>query len=225
MARVFSVLLVISTVFVAATTIRAQTAATDTIEATDLDIPAPAQESPAWSFSALAYGYVVPDEDFFVMPLFYADRQRLHLEMRYNYEAHETASLWAGYRFTKEGRWSLDVVPMLGGVVGEVDGLAPGVELTLGRHRVELYTESEYLLDFEDESNNFFYTWSELYYLPTESLRLGLVGQRTRSFQTEVEVNRGFFAGAVLEQFDFTVYMLNLGWDEPTWIFAAAVYF
>jgi hypothetical protein len=179
----------------------------------------------AWSFAALAYGYVVPEDEDFLMPLVYADRGKLHFEARYNYEAPETGSLWAGYRLGAEGRVSFEAIPMLGGVVGDVSGVAPGFEVTLGFEKFELYSEGELFFDFEEEAGDFFYSWTELYYMPTDRFRFGLVGQRTRAYQTEVEVNRGLLAGAAKEPFDVSVYVLNLGWDDPTWVVAASVNF
>lgn len=178
-----------------------------------------------WEFAAQAYVYMVPDAGDFLMPLVYADRQKLHLEARYNYEAQETGSFWAGYRLEAEGKVSWEFIPMVGGVVGELDGMAPGFEVTAGIEKFELYSEGELFFDFEDTAGDFFYSWTEVYYMPSERFRFGLVGQRTRSYETEVEVNRGVLAGATAGRFEGAVYMLNLGWDEPTWIVAASVNF
>jgi len=182
-------------------------------------------EESAWNFEALAYAYVAPEDEDFLMPLVYADRQHLHFEARYNYEALETGSLWAGYRLGAEGKVSFEAIPMLGGVLGDVNGMAPGYEIALGYDRFELYSEGEYFFDFEDEAGNFFYSWSELSFRPVERFRFGLVGQRTRVYETDVEIQRGLLAGLDFEQVGFTGYVLNLGWDDPTWVFSAYVDF
>src|ERR1043166_8855569 len=54
----------------------------------------------AWSFSAYATTYVVPDFQEYVQPTFTADRDWLHLEARYNYENLHTSSMWLGYNFS-----------------------------------------------------------------------------------------------------------------------------
>ena len=59
-----------------------------------------AAEEAAWSLSASAYGYLVPDSDDYVQPTITADRGRLHLEARYNYEDLDTGSAWIGYNFS-----------------------------------------------------------------------------------------------------------------------------
>jgi hypothetical protein len=47
-----------------------------------------------------------------VSPDFSADRGRLHLESRYNNEALETGSLWAGYNFNAGKKLVLNVTPV-----------------------------------------------------------------------------------------------------------------
>ncbi len=62
-------------------------------------LSAPVDEN-AWSFSAYAYAYIVPDDANFLQPTVTADRGRLHLEARYNYEDFNTGSLWVGYNLS-----------------------------------------------------------------------------------------------------------------------------
>ena len=65
----------------------------------------PDADEEAWSFSASAYTYAVPDDSNYVQPTFTADRGWLHLEARYNYEALDTGSAWIGYNFSGDERW------------------------------------------------------------------------------------------------------------------------
>ena len=86
----------------------------------------------AWSFSASAYTYIVPDDGNYVQPTFTADRGWLHLEARYNYEALDTGSAWVGYNFSGGERLAWEFTPMLGGVFGDTTGVAPGYKGSLG---------------------------------------------------------------------------------------------
>ena len=61
--------------------------------------PVPPAEGEKWEFSFEAYSFTVPDDHSYVQPVFAADRDWLHLEARYNYEAIDTASVWAGWNF------------------------------------------------------------------------------------------------------------------------------
>ena len=97
---------------------------------------------PAWEFNAGASFYFIQD-DFFVLPIFTADKDKLHLEARYNYEDRETFSAWVGYNFVGGNDFEYKITPMIGGVVGRSDGMAPGIEITLGFRGFELYSEAE----------------------------------------------------------------------------------
>jgi len=179
----------------------------------------------AWSFSASAYAYIIPGEKDYVQPTVTADRGWLHLEARYNYEDLETGSLWVGYNFGIGEKLKLEFTPMFGGAFGDTNGIAPGYKGSLGWWWLELYSEGEYLFDLEESSDSFFYTWSELTLSPLEWLRFGLVTQRTRAYEGELDVQRGFLVGLSYKQLDFTAHVFNLGWEEPTYVFSLGVNF
>ena len=179
----------------------------------------------AWAYSASLFGYFVPEDQNFAQPTLTADRSRWHVEARYNYEALETGSAWLGYAFSAGKRLKLDITPMLGGVFGDVRGFAPGCELTLGWSRLELYSEGEYFFDVENESEDFFYNWSELVITPASAWRAGFVVQRTRAFQTSVDLQTGLLAGVSYGQVDFTAYVFNLGGEDQTFVISAEVGF
>jgi hypothetical protein len=179
----------------------------------------------AWSFSAYAYTYLVPESRDYVNPTFTADHDWLHLEARYNYEALETGSLWVGYNFSFGHSLVLEVTPMLGGVFGDLTGVAPGYALSLSWKGLSLSTQGEFVFDTGDCSGNFFYTWSELSYSPVEWFRAGLAIQRTKLYHTDLDIQRGFLVGFKYKKVDFTTYVFNLGWTDPTLVFAIGVQF
>ena len=167
-----------------------------------------------WTFSLSAYTYIVEDDEDYVQPTVRADRDWLHLEARYNYEDQDTTSVWIGYNFSFGDELTLDFTPMIGGVLGRTEGVAPGYELTLAWRGIELYTEGEFVIDTEDSSDSFFYTWSELTYSPVEWYRAGIVVQRTRAHDTDFDIQRGLMIGLTYKQLDFAVYVLNPD-DDP----------
>ena len=65
--------------------------------------------------------------------------------------------------------------------------------------------------------------WSGI--VPVDWFRFGLVGQRTRAYQTDVDIQRGLLAGFSYKKIDFTTYVFNLDRDKPTWVFAVGVSF
>src|SRR5262245_12954585 len=92
------------------------------------EVPQPAAEAPAkaWSLSAMIYGYIVPNDSDYAQPTVTADRGGLHLEARYNYEDRHTGSAWVGYNLAFGEELTLELTPMLGGVFGDTNGVAPG---------------------------------------------------------------------------------------------------
>ncbi len=179
----------------------------------------------AWSYSASVYGYFVPEDRDYAQPTFTADHSRLHLEARYNYEALETGSVWLGYPFESGTQLHLDFTPMLGGMFGDLRGIAPGYGLTLGWSKLAFYSQGEYVFDFEGGSGDFFYVWTELTISPAEWWRVGLVAQRTRAYETGLDVQRGLLTGVSYKDMDFTAHVFNMGWEEPTVVISAEVGF
>jgi hypothetical protein len=161
-------------------------------------------------------GYVLPDQDGYVSPTFAADRDWLHLEARYNYENLRTGSLWVGYNFSTGKKLVLSVTPMIGGVFGRTTGVAPGCEASLSYKKIELSISNEYVIDTGDKSGNFYYSWPQLTYSPLDWLRLGLVAQRTKAYHDRLDTQRGFFVGISHKRIEFTTYIFNVGWTDPT---------
>jgi len=50
---------------------------------------------------------------------------------------------------------------------------------------------------------------------PKDWLWVGLSGQRTRLYQTDLEIQRGLLAGVALKNWELTSYLYNVGFDDP----------
>jgi hypothetical protein len=189
--------------------------------------PAEMETEPTDSFAydLSSYAYFVPDDQNYVSAIFTADRNWLHLEGRYNYEDIDSGSAWVGYNFSIGSKIVFDATPMLGGVFGSLHGIAPGWELTLSFWKIEIYSENEYVFDLDDSTGNFFYNWSEVTYSPLDWLQVGIVLQRTKAYETDLDVQRGLLAGFSYKILNFTAYVFNPGWDKPTVSLAAGVSF
>lgn len=191
---------------------------------------APAEAAPpeapakAWEFSASVYGYDVPDSDDYVNPNVTADRGRLHLEARYNYEAIGAASVWAGANFSVGESWEFDATVMLGGVFGELEGVAPGYRILLTHSWFELNSEAEYFIDNHGHEGNYFYTWTEVAGYPLDWFRLGLAIQRTRAYESDLDIQRGAFVGFSFSRWDIAAYDFN-PFDDPTYVLAVRATF
>ena len=168
----------------------------------------------AWTFSALLDGYFVPGEQGYADPIVTADHRWLHLEARYNYEDLRTGSLWFGYNFNlNPKKLDITLTPMIGGVFGRTNGVAPGAEASLTYEKLNLWVSNEYVFDTGDPSANYFYTWPQLTYTPVDWLHVGLVAQRTQAIQSDTQ--GGFLFGISGKKAEFTSYILDPG-SKPT---------
>ena len=178
-----------------------------------------------WDFALNISGYLVPNDRSYAMPTFSADRARIHLEARYNYEDQETGSLWAGYQYHVGRKLVLEATPMIGAVFGNTKGVAPGYELSLTYWKISLISDGEYVLDTRNRHNSFLYSWNELVYSPIDWLHAGLVVQHTRAYHTSLNEQRGFSVGVVRNRIDLSVYTLNAGWTDPTVVLSLGITF
>lgn len=180
--------------------------------AQDQDTSATVQKE--WNFSAELNAYFFPGE-FTGIPVFKADHNRLHFEARYNYEDEKTFSAWAGYNFEGGKEFQYSITPMAAIVAGRSNGIAPGLELNFAFRKFDLYSESEYLFDVNAKENDFFYSWTDLSYAPGDFFWFGLSAQRTRLYQTELEIQRGLLVGGAYYNWELSGYLYNLFFDEP----------
>jgi hypothetical protein len=191
----------------------------------DPPVPTAAGSTPAasaeageneWAFSAFAYAYLVPDDDDFLQPTVTADRGRLHLEARYNYEDFNTGSLWIGYNLSVDGNVTLVFTPMVAAVVGDTDGVAPGYNLSIDWWRLAFFSQSEYVIDTSDSDNNFLYTWTELTIWPLDWIGAGVVVQRTRVADLDFEAEPGVLLGFAWKNLSITAYVFGLDESDQT---------
>ena len=159
-----------------------------------LTVSADTSEMSPWSVSAAAYYYILPEEVNTTTLFLYVDYHSIHMEARYNYEDDQTFSLFGGYRFETGNELILGVTPLIGIVIGNTNAIAPGLEIDITWKMFDFYSENEYLFDFEGSENNYFYSWTELAITPFNNLRTGIATDRTRLFQSDLELQRGVFA-------------------------------
>ena len=165
----------------------------------------------AWSFNAVVDGYFVPGEEGYADPIVTADHRWVHLEGRYNYEDLRTGSLWLGYNFNFSADKKVDftLTPMVGGVFGRTNGVAPGGEASVTYGKVNLWVSAEYVFDLTDRSGSYFYTWPQVTYTPVEWLHVGAVAQRTQAIESSTQ--GGFLVGVSHKKVEFTSYILDPG--------------
>jgi hypothetical protein len=179
-------------------------------------IKTPSTALQPWGYTLTIDTYSGPQQTFLVNPVLTADHKWLHLEARYNDENLRTTSLWVGYNFVHghgpDDNWEFDVTPLVGGVFGRTDGIAPGCEVLLSyRQKVELSINNEYIFDTTTKSGNFYYSWPQLTYSPMKWLHVGAVAQHTAAYHASVSIQRGFLVGFSRKKWEFTAYAFDPG--------------
>jgi hypothetical protein len=182
-------------------------------------------EKAGWEYSVSTSTYLALDSQDYCSPTITGDRDWLHLEVRYNYEALKTGSVWFGYNFTTGEKLELGFTPMVGGIFGNSTGFAPGYMITASYGPVEFWTQGEYFIDSGKRSENFFYNWSELSIAPVEWFRVGLVLDRTKTLGDNIDVRRGPLIGFSYKKVDLSTYWLSPGSADQTFVFAVTVSF
>lgn len=191
--------------------------------------PSPAQPGAPtqqpWAYSLTVDGYIIPQQQGYASPVFTADHNWLHLEARYNYENYQTGSLWLGYNFNVGKKVQFTATPMIGGVIGQTTGIAPGLELSLTWKIISFSSSSEYVVDTTNIAGSFFYSWPELTFQVLKWLRLGGAAQHTKVYHTSLSTQRGPLIGLNYKALEFTTYILDPDLPHPTTVLEVGVSF
>ncbi len=178
-----------------------------------------ADAPPSWGASLVLSWNVMRNQPDFQQPTATADRGALHLEGRYNYEALRTGSLWIGWNLAWGEAVRFTLTPMIGGVFGDVNGFAPGIEWDLTWGPFELTSQDEFLFDVGKWSASDFNYWAEARVWPWEWLRAGVALQRTRAVQTRYAAQWGPALGVKIWKASAAAYWMNPGkGSDQYWI-------
>jgi len=190
-----------------------------TVESAIAGAAAPEGEGAVWSGSVTGFYYGMHDQSDFGVGVAALNRGPLHLEGRYNYEARDAGSVFVGWKFSPGN------TPCVEPNSAPTIGVIPGVEASIAYGPFDAYIEAEYVYDGQNQSNNYYYAWSELGWKPVEWLRLGLAGQRTRVVQTDRDLQRGLFAQLMFGKGTLSVYAFNPDTGSRYTIIALGVQF
>jgi hypothetical protein len=171
-------------------------------------------ERPAWEFGLTAYPTFVRDGENYTSVIAVADRGPLHLETRYDYESIGARSAFLGWTFSGGESFTWELTPLLGGVWGTTRGFVPGLEASLGWGPLDFYLEGEYVRSGVDVNESYLYAWSELGWRPVGWLRIGLAGQRTNTYDSGRDIQRGPFAQVTWRSVTVGGYWFNPGSDD-----------
>lgn len=161
--------------------------------------------------SVTGFYYAMPHESDFGVAVATLDHGSLHLEARYNYEVRNAGSAFIGWRFSFGEDVRVDITPIVGAMFDGARGVVPGVEASIAWREFDAYVELEYVDDRAQPGGSYYYAWSEVAWRPNDWLRIGLVGQRTRTIDVGREWERGIFGQVTIDRVTLGVFAFNPG--------------
>jgi hypothetical protein len=173
---------------------------------------------PAWEFAVTAYPTVVRGGENYTSAIATADRGPLHLEARYNYESIGARSAFIGWNFSGGDEITWELTPILGGAWGTTRAFIPALEATVTWKPFDFYVEAEYVRAGSGSTDSYVYAWSELGFRPVDWLRVGVAGQRTRTYGNERDIQRGPFAQVTWESVTIGGYWFNPGAGDQVFV-------
>jgi hypothetical protein len=175
-----------------------------------------------WSHDIEGWLYITPDGTTF-STIYAADKDWLHLEAHYNYEDLNTFSAWFGYNFSGGNKLSFTITPMAGVVIGNLNGMAPGLETDFYFVGFNLNSTSQYVFDFSDKQLDYYYNWTDFSYSPLNWLFFGVSLQRTRIYEGSLELQRGALLGIGYKWLELSGYWYNPAHRDSYVVLALAV--
>ena len=140
----------------------------------------------------------------------FQNNKKWYAEGRYNYEELETFSLYVGKTFSKNNKLSYALTPLLGGAIGNFNGVSTGINMDLDYSNFFFSLQSQYSFSTDQRADNFFYNWSELAYKPLGWLYGGISIQHTRLYKSETTLEPGILVGFTFRNLTIPVYTFAL---------------
>ncbi len=156
------------------------------------------------------YSYMGTGQNSSMVPVaHYQSSKNWYAEARYNYDNYQTFSLYAGKTFARQNAFSYALTPMIGGMTGKMNGGSFGLNTELKYKKFNFSSQSQYSIIAATQNNNFFFSWSELYYQPIHWLYTGVTLQHTRIYNTEAKYEPGILLGFSFDHWSFPVYSFS----------------
>lgn len=142
-----------------------------------------------------------------VPKVYYQGQNNWYGEVRYNYEAEQSFSVYTGRTFSRQDTLSYYFTPMAGIVAGKCKGGSAGMNMGVGYRSLSFSSVFEY--NFLGKDRSFFFNWSELGYQLTGHVYAGLALQQTCIYNKATAWEPGLQIGLSLGKWVFPVYAFN----------------
>jgi len=130
-------------------------------------------------------------------------------EARYNFDELNTFSLYAGRKFSGNGLLSWEATPMVGGLMGQMTGGSVGMNFGADYRKIFFSSQSQYSFSLENNTEKYFYNWSELGYEATSWLYAGLAMQQTNLYREFGRLEPGCVIGFSIKNWTIPLYAFN----------------
>ncbi|MVN21825.1 hypothetical protein [Mucilaginibacter arboris] len=156
------------------------------------------------------YYYMGIYKTFTIVPIAtYQSSKNWYAEGRYNYEAVNTLSLYGGKTFEKKAAVSYSASPILGVVLGQMNGGSAGINLEMDYRKFNFNTQTQFTFSVQQLTNNFIYSWSDLTYQFLEKFSAGVSLQQTKLYQVNGAFEKGFLIKTGIKNWNFPLYVFR----------------
>ncbi len=156
------------------------------------------------------YYYMGTYKMFTLVPVGYLQtRKNWYAEGRFNYEALNTLSLYGGKTFEKKALVSYSASPILGIVLGQINGGSAGINLVADYKKLNFSTQSQYTFSVQQRSNNFIYSWSDFTYQVSAKFAAGFSLQQTKLYMVNGAFEKGLLIKTGYKNWTFPLYIFK----------------
>jgi len=158
-------------------------------------------------------------QTFTLVPIVYFQtRHNWYFEGRYNYEALNTASAYAGKVFEKKAAFSYSFNPVLGLVAGKFNGGSAGMNIEANYKKISFSSQSQFTFSLINRDQNFTYSWSELSYNAANFLEAGISLQQSGEYETKNKFDKGVFLKLECSRWTLPFYVFKKSGNEKFFV-------
>jgi hypothetical protein len=162
--------------------------------------------------------YIHAKEGSVVPIVHYTTKNKWYGEARYNYDEARTFAVYAGRTFSSKGTFSCSATPVIGGLIGKLNGGSAGVNMDLGFNNLFFSIQSQYTFSMQQKNTKYFFSWSELGYQATPWLFGGMALQHTNFYKESGKFEPGGMLGFSMKNWTLPVYMFNQPGGDPYFV-------
>lgn len=151
----------------------------------------------------------------FMPVVYFKTGKNWYVEGRYNYEAAQAYSLYAGRTFEKDGEFSYSISPIAGIVRGSFEGYSAGLNFEAEYKKYFVASQSQYTINAKTRNQNFAYSWTDVTYKICEAVSAGFSFQHTKVRDDKMITERGVLLKVSTGKWSVPVYLFNPFKTQP----------